>query len=128
MNIADNFFPSNIAKILAFEAGLLEDPNVCNWLPTDEVINLIQFQQMSLVASFEDCLTIYCGQDLNQDQIKYLNIIYQVTPKLLPGCLFTAAMKNIAAENEKSIPDMRPIISNFHLAIDQLGKKQRATT
>ena len=127
MNIADNFFPSNIAKILAFEVGLLEDPNVCNWLLTDEVINLIQFQQMSLVASFEDCLTIYCEQDLNQDQIKNLNIIYQVTPKLLPGCLYTAAMKNIAAENEKFKPNMKSIISNLHVAIDQFGKKQRAT-
>ena len=126
MNIADNFFPSNIAKILAFEAGLLEDPNVCNWLPADEVINLIQFQQMSLVASFEDCLTVYYGQDLNQDQIKNLNIIYQVTHKILPGCLLKAALEKIAAESEKSKPDMKSIISNLHVAIDQFGKRSKA--
>ena len=125
MNIADNFYPSYIAKLLAHDAGLLESPHVVNWLPTDEVINLIQFQQMSLVASFEDCLTIYYGQDLTEKQIKNLEVIHCVTPKLLPGELFQAAMENIAKESEKSKPNTQYMVSNLHMAIDQLGKRAK---
>ena len=126
MKLADNVFPSNIAKILAHEVGLIPDPHAVKWSMDDGMRELIEFQQMSLVASFEDCLTVYFGTQLNQDQIKNLNIIYQVTPKLMPGNFFVAAMENIAAESEKSKPDMKSIISNFHLAIDQLGKRRAA--
>lgn len=125
MKLADNFFPSNIAKILAFEVGLIPNQHAVNWSMDDGIRELIEFQQMSLVASFEDCLTIYFGTELTEKQITNLQKIHRVTPKLMPGNFFVAAMKNIATEKEKSKPDMKSIISNFHVAIDQLGKKQR---
>ena len=126
MKLADNVFPSNIAKILAHEVGLIPDPHAVNWSMDDGMRELIEFQQMSLVASFEDCLTVYFGTQLNQDQIKNLNIIYQVTHKLLPGCLLKAALEKIATESEKSKPDMKTISGAFHTAINQLTKRRAA--
>ena len=75
MKLAYNVYPSMIAKVLAHEVGLLSD------MQTDIMVmehvkeerdRLIMFQQMSLVASFDDCLTVYYGMDLSEEQIKYL--------------------------------------------------------
>lgn len=37
---------------------------------------LIEFQQMPLLFSFEDCLIVYYGVDLSENQIKALKTPY----------------------------------------------------
>ena len=129
MKLADNIFPSFFAKVLAHEAGLLEDVHAFNHSWTwgnEEILHLIEFQQLSLVTNFDNCLTVYFGIDLSEKQINNLRTIYENTPPLMPGNLFMTAMKSVASESNKSKPNMQAIISNFHVALDKLGKKQRA--
>ena len=133
MKHAYNVYPSHIAKILAHEAGLLSDMETDYWVGEneaslkmlDERDKLIEFQQMSLVASFEDALIVYHGMGLSEQQIKNLKIIYQVTLQLLPSTIFGGAMAAIASESRNKKPNMAVITNLFHTAIDQLTIKQR---
>lgn len=131
---AYNIYPSYIAKVIAGEAGLLSEVAPVYYLGSDELYEeldkLIEFQQMSLVASFDDCLIVYFENNLGEDQIKSLKIIYEVTPKLLPGALFCESMATIARERdardyESRDPNMDVIANSLHTAIDILMKKRK---
>lgn len=130
MKHAHNFYPSGIAKILAHEAGLLSDTKT-DFISSDselsnEVDRLIEFQQMSLVNSFEDCLVVYHGMELSEQQIDNLKIIYEVTPQLLPGSLFNEAMGKISSERNSIKPNMAVIANSLHTAINLLTSKKVA--
>jgi len=129
MKHAHNFYPSHIAKILAHEAGLLSDMQT-DFIQADselssEVDRLIEFQQMSLVASFEDCLIVYFENNLSEEQIEKLKIIYEVTPQLLPGTIFEETMSRIADERRSLKPNMTVIANSLHTAINILTTKRR---
>lgn len=123
MKLADDVFPSKFAVSLCRECELIPELQSYFCPVYEEIRQLIEFQQMSLVNSFEDCLIVYHPQELTEKQLINLKIIFKVTPTLMPGHIFQSAMKNIAVENYKSKPDMNYVISNLHLALNQLGKK-----
>jgi len=130
MKHAHNFYPSHVAKILACEAGLLSDMETdyfcdSNTEMLDGRDKLIEFQQMSLVNTFEDCLIVYYGIDLSESQIKSLRIIYEVTPKLLTGTVFDEAMSRVEDERKSINPNMAVIAGSLHTAIDCIGKGKR---
>ena len=130
MKLAYDHYPSHIAKVLACEVGLLsqmETDFTHSETVQSERDKLIEFQQMSLVASFEDCLVVYYENDLSDKQIKNLKIIYEVTPKLLPAILFEEALETITCESRNKKPNMAVITNSFHTAIDKLTIKQRAS-
>ena len=125
---AYDFYPSHIAKVIAFEVGLLSDMQTIYMVPKrvqDEVNKLIEFQQMSLVASFEDCLVIYYGIDLTKEQTQALKLIYEITPKLLQGSRLSLALGKVESERKSIDPDMRVIISALHTAVDCLKNTRR---
>jgi len=129
MKLAYDVYPSHIAKLLAYEVGLLSDMET-DFMITESVQSerdkLIEFQQMSLVASFEDCLVAYYENDLSQDQIKKLKIIHEITPKLLPATVFCGAIDAISKERHNKQSNRAVMANLFHTAIDQLLIKQRA--
>jgi hypothetical protein len=130
MKLAINHFPSHIAKILACDVGLLSDMET-DWVQLSnvelcaEIDRLIQFQQMSIVASFEDCLVAYYGIDLSGIQLENLKIIYEVTPKLFPAILFDGAMEAIANERRNKEPNMAAVANSFHTVINMLTNSKK---
>jgi len=131
MKHAHNFYPSHIAKLIAFEAGLLSDMETDYFSDSNTEMlegrdRLIEFQQMSLINTFEDSLIVYYGIDLSESQIKSLLIIYEVTPKLLTGTVFDEAMGMIEDERKSINPNMAVIAGSLHTAINLLTSKQRA--
>jgi hypothetical protein len=132
MKLAYNIYPSFIAKVLAGEVGLLTDVQGEYWGQISDELNeeldkIIRFQQMSLVASFEDCLIVYFGIDLSEKQLQNLNIIHDVTPKLLPGEMLCEQLAFISNETTNAFhkPDVKAINQAFHTVIDLITKKQR---
>ena len=130
MKHAHNMYPSHIAKILACESGLLSEMQT-DYVRAEselshEIDRLIEFQQMSLVNSFEDTLIVYFEHDLSEEQIKNLKIIYEVTPQLLPGSLFNESMSRVADERRQIKPNMAVIANSLHTAINLLTSKKVA--
>ena len=106
MKLADNIFPSRFAISLAAEVNLyLKErtiDRIFEW--DDHNVRLIEFQQMSLVNNFDDCLFVYHEQDLTPEQVNNLKIIYKVTPTLMNGILFGSALKQMEKEKTSSNP------------------------
>ena len=89
-------FPTNFARKLADSVGLrdvgYDDVDQC----------LVNFQQMSMSASFEESLIAYHGVELTEQQRKALEIIYNSTIPWIKGHI-TGVLMTRLTEDKLSI-------------------------
>ncbi len=92
--MSNGVFPSEFAKNMAIKVGLYPPESVMkikdknernNWIK--RMVQLKEFQQLSMYGSFEDALVVYIGELLDEPKLDVLRVIHKNTAPWARGII-----------------------------------------
>lgn len=113
----DPRFPTLFARRFGEKFGLLEtrDSERESEDAQDLMYRMVQFQRMSISSKFDDCISIYYGRNLSEDQIGVLKLIHRTTKQWVVGHVCDVLLSKLR-ENEfegEAFEVAVSVLSNF---------------
>lgn len=96
-----NEFPTILAQTIGEKLGLLlENKSGVDYKKMNELKERMQyFQQMAITSSFADCVQVYFGLELTEEQISGLKLIHRMTKPWVTGHIVGVLMSRITSDS-----------------------------
>lgn len=94
-------FPTVLARNLAESCDLLvrDEPDMDYRKAADLLDRMIYFQRMSVTCKFEDCVAVYYGMTLTDEQLSILKLIHRTTKPFIAGFVVDVLMDELTSRN-----------------------------
>lgn len=82
---------------------------------------MVYFQQMAVTSPIEDCLIVYVGKELTEEQISVLRLIHQSTKPWLRGHVVGACLdkiENPRTANRDFAESIRVVLENIGVSVE----------
>ena len=118
MKIAEEI-PTKFATLLAEKCGLMlpMQPGTDYAKASDLKEKMQWFQQMSVTCKFEECVQVYFGQKLTDEQIAILKLIHRSTKPWITGHIVGVLMSRIESDKMQN----RDFAEAVRVLVEQAG-------
>ena len=110
--------PTVFAKSICKSVGLM-DPEEYGIPFVEELFRLQQFQQMSIVCSFEEALISFYGAELTEDQKIGLKLIYKTTQPWMKGHAIGVLLERMNSKTTRN----KDFAESMMIILDQLSEE-----
>lgn len=113
-------FPTAFAKRLAILCNLLFDGEIMRITKVDErekamgmMVRLQEFQQLAVYNGYDDCVIVYGGIELTEEQTKQLKIIHKTTVPWAKGRIADTLLSTMGDDPKITSQISKVILDSF---------------